>query len=48
MRKSSIIVDRMLCEINIYTIERERESRDCILDLNVGVVEVVDSRIRIG
>ena len=48
MRILSLIVVCMSCEVNIYTIERERESRDYILVLNVGVVEVVDSRFRIG
>ena len=38
------VVDRMSFEVDVYTIERERESRDGVRILSVDVVEGVDSR----
>jgi hypothetical protein len=47
--KIIVIVDRMSCEINIYTIEKRKENQGIlVVGVGVGVVEVVDSRIRIG
>jgi predicted ATP-grasp superfamily ATP-dependent carboligase len=37
----------MSCEVNVYTIEKRKENQG-ILVVGVDVVEVVDSRIRIG